>query len=267
MKSFKYYLIEISSVSIPEISELKKSLLKLKIKKVTPKKLKSLFLKPTRKIFKDHVIFNDDFLIFVGENHSNKDISPNTYNVYGSFVEGEVEDYEIDEPAIIYLSIMNNPKDKDITFNKEKYITFVNLYVDAVQHELVHFKQWLSKNYVELEKTRGISKKELKGVNSFSLLKKLKKGDYTRDKYKEDIQYYSQQFEMEAFALNAASELKRYYNSAEKAIKVLKNYSKINLKQSPVFSSYNDLFKPNSVIMKKFVKLVAHFIKEKDDSL
>jgi len=266
MITYKQFLTEISVTSNKEISELKKLLYKTNKtfvgKDITPKKFHSTFLRILRKLFNDHEMFNDDILSFGGEVQSNKDVVQTQLNIFSSFIECDVTDGDIDEPAEIYLTLLHHPKDKKINYNKKDFNNYVDLYADAVHHELNHFRQWTSKNYIELEKTRKLSQKEIDSVRPFKYVKKLKGKDYKIKKYREDIEYYSQGFEIESFALNAASELINYFNSDKEALQALNKYSKIIISQSPVINTYNELFKHNSVIMKKFIKIVAHYIME-----
>lgn len=157
---------------------------------------------------------------------------------------------DIDEK--IDLLIMYNPKDKSFTWDKEYWSYFKGLLVDVIIHEFTHADQ-SDKRYGEPQ--RDVIAKEYKSAKPYN-----KRDFESKVEYGNNIRYYANPDELEAFSMNAASELMRYYLNKDEVFKALNNYIKIGLEQSPVFYGYNELFKKNSPVMKKFVKLVTHYV-------
>ena len=169
-----------------------------------------------------------------------KFVDPNvdsgTVNVDAGFVEPDDE-----SESGVDLNVVFSPEDKTIQLDAKSWKVFVNLVSDALVHEFLHSAQKSSRGS---KSQRELTGKELKGVNSND----------------SDFSYYGNQDEMEAFAVNAASELKRKFGSKKRVMKKLSNYSKITLKDSPSFDSYLEHFKKDSILMKKFVKMVIKYL-------
>lgn len=237
MKTYNQYILEATTTANRQVFiKLFDKYAKQIVGKTVPVKK---ILTIVRKIFKP---FNVD----VSLNSSNV-IDKNTLNLNAFYnsVDDEIE-----------LELYTHPKEKVFTWDSVYWTYVANLLSDAVVHEIVHQSQYYSRDF---EDQRKLSKKEYKSAKSYDIVKKGNK-DYSLEDYIHDVEYYANPDELEAFSMNAASELMISFGNKDKVLKVLKKYHNIGLKQSPVFYGYNELFNKNSQIMKKFVKLVVHYV-------
>jgi len=166
---------------------------------------------------------------------SSNNVDVGTLNVNAGYVHDNDPDY-----VVIDLNVVYNPKDKKIELNKYSWEYTKRLFADALVHEFIHNAQYIA---------RG-------GKDQHNNIK-LK---HAKSKDIKNLKYHGNEDELNAFAVNAASELLYFYKTKAKVLKALKNFTTITIKQSPVFDTYNSLFKKNSKVMKKFIKLVTYHI-------
>jgi len=163
------------------------------------------------------------------------DVDTNTLNVSAGYVHDEEPEYQE-----MYFYIAYNPKDKFIIFDKAKWEYTKQLFSSALVHEFLHQSQYIARSDKDQRTRDNRSQAKIKD--------------------KQSIDYLSNPDEIEAFAVNAAAELKQFYG--DKALAAIRNYKKIGLKQSPVFDSYLITFKDDSRVLKKFVKAVTFYLKK-----
>lgn len=166
--------------------------------------------------------------------HTSEAVSQNTMNVSAAFDQDiDEDDWEWDEYQFEFM-LFFNPSDKKITISKDFWKWLKPELADAVIHEMLHRGQARSRNYA---------------VNG---------NKYFKAKTK-DQAYYGRPDEIEAFALNAASELKRN----KIGIKGLTNPSALTDKQSATVVRYMQAFQsPAHPVMRQFLKKVYNFLKK-----
>ncbi len=203
---------------------------------VNPKVFRSLFNKLDSKVINKDLSINKitalfrtalyNFPMINVSKESSPHVSPNTLNINAGYIHDDDPDY-----AEIEFDIIHNPTDKTVKLSSEEWRNIKRLFTDALIHEFIHNAQYMSRG--------GINQKTNKKYNT------------------PDALYHSNPDEMEAFSVNAAAELMRFYKTKEKVKKALRNYGSIGLKPSPVMDSYISLFPKGSNVIKKFLKMVT----------
>lgn len=228
MKSFASYVTEASEVSVKHADVLKAlTSIEKKIvdRPLTPQAIKKLFTKPLNSIVPCTVSID-----------KSDAVSPNTLNVTAFFDQDvDEDDWEWDEYQFEFILVFN-PSDKEVMVGPKFWKWFKAELADAIVHEMLHRSQARSRNYA---------------VNGNAYLK-------SKDK---EQQYYGRPDEIEAFALNAALELKRNFKTVAAAMKALSTFSRIN-RTAPSIKRYVDTFQsPSHPVMKTFMKKVYFFLK------
>jgi hypothetical protein len=147
--------------------------------------------------------------------------------------------YDEEEEAVA-LYLVFHPKDKTVALTFDYWKWLRKEIGDALQHEFIHKKQATSRHF-DAEALIGGS-------------------EYTKKNATPDQQYYGKPDEIEAYASNAATELKRAYGRRAKIM--LKNPFDKNVRDKvPTFDTYWNAFATmDSPVVKKLLKKTYQYL-------
>jgi hypothetical protein len=141
-------------------------------------------------------------------------------------------DEDGDEP--IEIVTVYNPEDTHLVLTKDFFKWLYNELSDAISHEQIHQQQARKRDFVVAT-------------------------EYFDKSLNKEQRYYAKPDEVEAFAWNAANELKR--SSKSNALNMLKRPSMITIKESSTIKKYMDEFgSSDHPVIKKFLSKVFEYL-------